>query len=355
MIQSVLRFGLVFGWLGVSVVGAADATLSAPARRAILLPDYCNTPDAMAILADGSIILSVPNFTDPTSPGVLMKIARNDEVSLFCRLPLHPQTGRVYPMGIRQAPSGDLYVADCQCMDKTPNNSRVLRVRMHAGKAADVEVVVRGLNIANGVAIRDGFLYVTDSAIGKTDKDTVLSAIYRFRLHEQDVQLKPGGSDPHLLVTQETVCKEIPVGADGIDFDEQGNLYVANCGDAMIEKIGLDSSGAVVSRKALCASGMKSADGLFYDAGSKRLFVADILANAICAVTLDGQVESVAKDGDNDGSAGQLDGPSEVIVRGKELIAANFDRVFPGAVNTKSDRPFTLAVLPLCGNRSSAD
>ena len=111
-----------------------DEVRNSGRRRAIVLPDYCNTPDAMAVLPDGNVILSVPNFTDPTSPGVLMKITPNDEVSLFCKLPLHPQTGRVYPMGVRQAPSGDLYVADCQCMEKPPDNSRLLRVRVADGK-----------------------------------------------------------------------------------------------------------------------------------------------------------------------------------------------------------------------------
>ena len=45
----------------------------------------------------------------------------------------------------------------------------------------------RGLNMANGVAIRDGFVYVTDSATGKTADGAVSSAVYRFRLDERDV------------------------------------------------------------------------------------------------------------------------------------------------------------------------
>ncbi len=327
------------------VAGAARA---ADNRRAILLPDYCNTPDAMALLADGGIILSVPNFTDPTSPGVLMKVSPQDEVTLFCRLPLHPKTNRVYPMGVREAPGGDLYVADAQCMDGLTNESRLLRVRVADGKPQGVEVVARGLGLANGVAIRDGFVYVTDSAIGTTDDGATLSAIYRFRLDQRDVQVQPGGADPHLLATQKTVSKDIPVGADGIDFDHEGNLYVANCGDGLIERFTLDDSGKVAGRKVITQPGaMQSADGIFFDCRTKRIYVADILANAVLAVTLDGRVTTIARDGDNDGSAGQLDGPSEAIVRGNELIAANFDRVFPGSVNTASGKPHTLAVIVL--------
>ena len=212
---------------------AADAP-SANQRvvpRAIVLPDYCNTPDAMAVLANNDILLSVPNFTDPTSPGVLMRITPQDEVSLFCKLPLHPQTNGVFPMGIRQAPSGDLYVADCQTLDETPDNSRLLCVRVVDGQPGAVEVVANGLNVANGVAIHNGFVYVTDSSMGKTEDGAEISGIYRFALDERNVQVVPGGSDPHLLATLKTECREIPVGADGIDIDEQGHVYVANCGD----------------------------------------------------------------------------------------------------------------------------
>ncbi|MBN2291658.1 MAG: alpha/beta fold hydrolase [Pirellulales bacterium] len=330
------------------VIEKVRATKTKPksTRRSIVLPDYCNTPDAMAVLPDGNIILSVPNFTDTTSPGVLMKISPDDMVSLFYRLTPHPVTGHVYPMGIRQAPSGDIYVADCQALEEQKRLSRLLRVMMKDGKPIGVKTVAEGFDMANGVAIRDGFIYITDSSIGKSEDGAVKSAVYRFRLDEENVKVKPGGSDPHLVTTFKTYSKEIPVGADGIDFDEHGNLYIANCGDATIEKIMMDKSGRVVSQKVLAKSpAVKSADGIFYDSATKTIYVADILANAIQAVTLDGKVEVVAQDADSDGSGGQLDGPSEVVVRNGEIIAANFDRVFPGAVNTKPDKPYTLSII----------
>jgi pimeloyl-ACP methyl ester carboxylesterase/sugar lactone lactonase YvrE len=317
----------------------------AAGRRSIALPDYCNTPDAMTLLADGSIILSVPNFTDPKSPGVLMKISPKDEVSLFTKLPVHPATGVVCPMGIRQAPSGDFYVSDCQLPGK---HSRLLRVVVIDGKPGEVKTVAKNLDVANGVAIRDGFVYMTDSTIGKSDDGATLSAVYRFRLDEENVKVLPDGVDPHIVATLKTKSKDIPVGADGIDFDENGILYVANCGDGLIEKLVFDANGKLASQSVLAkAPFMKSADGISYDRASRQIYVADILANAIQVVSLDGKVTTLAQDGDNDGANGLLDGPSEAVVRGSELIAANFDRVFPGAVNTKSEKPYTLSVIPL--------
>ncbi len=333
-----------------ALAGEPSVAQNRKVPRAIVLPQSCNTPDAMAVLADESIILSVPNFTDLTSPGVLMKVAPDDQVTLFCRLPVHPDTGHTYPMGVRQAPSGDLYVADCQFLDETPNNSRLLCVRVKDGRATGVEVVASGLNVANGVAIRDGYVYVTDSARGSAEDGAVLSAVYRFQLDERDVQVQSEGADPHWVATLKTRSQEIPVGADGIDFDDQGVLYVANCGDALLEKISLNADGQVIEQKNLTRPGdMKSADGIYFDPATRRIYVADILANAIRTVTLDGKVETLAEDGDNDGANGLLDGPSEAVVRGGEVIAANFDRVFPGCINTKSEKPYTLAVVARVG------
>ena len=311
----------------------------------ILLPDSCNTPDALELLPGGDLILSVPNFTDDSSPGVLMKIAPDDTVSLFCELPFHPKTKKVFPMGIRRAPNGDLYVADLQALKLPTGESRLLRVVVRDGKPVRTEVVATGFNVANGVAVHDGYVYVTDSCTDGT-KYPIESGVYRIKLGTTGLKIKPDG--PHRIATLKTYSKEIPVGADGITFDDRGNLYVANCGDATLEKFTLDADGKVTSQCVFAkAPFMKSTDGIYFNPKDRKIYVADVLANAIQAVSLDGRVKTVAKSEDNDGSGGKLDGPSEAIVRGNEIIVSNFDRVFPGAVNTQSEKPYTLSKVPL--------
>jgi hypothetical protein len=178
----------------------------------------------------------------------------------------------------------------------------------------------------------------------------VLSAVYRFRLDEENVTVQPGGRDPHLVATLKTRNEKIQVGADGIDFDKDGNLLVANCGDATIEKIVLDGKGKAVKQTVFAGPGrMRSTDGIFYDARTEVLYVADILGNAVLAVSPAGKVTEVARNGDCTGANGLLDGPSEAVVRGDEIIVANFDRVFPGSVNTKPDKPYTLSVIKTGG------
>ncbi len=76
--------------------------------------------------------------------------------------------------------------------------------------------------------------------------------------------------------------------------------------------------------------------------------MADFSNNAICVVSPDGKVRQLAASPDCDGSAGGLDQPGEPLVRGKELIVANFDMVTgPDKLNSGHDEPQTLSVIPL--------
>ena len=98
------------------------------------------------------------------------------------------------------------------------------------------------------------------------------------------------------MATFRPKSQEIPVGADGIDFDENGTLYVANCGDGLIEKFIFDATGRFTPRSVLTSRSVKSADGIFYDRATRQIYVADILANAIQVVSLDGKVTTLAQD-----------------------------------------------------------
>ncbi len=70
------------------------------ARLLVELPDYCNTPDGMALMPDGGFVLSIPNFNDPTPGAFIMKVSAGNKVSKFFVPPVHPETGKAGPMGI---------------------------------------------------------------------------------------------------------------------------------------------------------------------------------------------------------------------------------------------------------------
>ncbi len=121
------------------------------AQLLVKLPDYCNTPDGMALLADNSFVLSVPNYNDANDGAVIMKISADNKVSKFFDPPVHRETKVAAPMGICVAPSGDLYYADNQFSQSpetpVPRHRRHLAQRielmLHRNKFARILLILR--------------------------------------------------------------------------------------------------------------------------------------------------------------------------------------------------------------------
>ena len=53
---------------------SGENTLPQKSELFVSLPDYCPTPDGMAIAPNGDLILACPNFADITQPACLMRI-----------------------------------------------------------------------------------------------------------------------------------------------------------------------------------------------------------------------------------------------------------------------------------------
>ena len=317
------------------------------AQLLVELPDSCNTPDGMALLGDGGFLLSVPNYNDTEAGAFIMKVSADNEVTKFFTPPPHPETKRTGPMGICLAPSGDVYYADHQFAEDTPETSRLMRIIVKDGIAAHAVTVVSGINLANAVAIKGDYVYVSDTILvpGSTP---LISGIFRFKIGEEGIKLaSPLEDDPH-LIAKITTYSDIGYGADGLCFDSDGNLYCGNFGDGTIHKITFDAEDNVTSNEVWVKDEkMKCADGLFFDAKDNRIIVADMIQNAIQFVYLDGRVETLAVNGDTDGADGGVDQPCEAIRRGDEIIISNMDWPFEGIVNTEWDKPYTLSVVKL--------
>ena len=74
------------------------------------LPDFVATPDGMAIDAEGNLILACPNYGDLSKPGCLVKFDHARKARKWVDVPVNPETGHAFPMGIAFGPDGDLYV-----------------------------------------------------------------------------------------------------------------------------------------------------------------------------------------------------------------------------------------------------
>lgn len=337
---------LTLGLFATPVV--ARAAEPATAKLFLKLDAKYNTPDGMALLPSGDMILSMPNLNDTTPGAYLLKISKTNEVSEFMQLPKHPVTGKlVGALGVCVAPSGDLFLADYQSVGE--RQSRVLRVVVKDGRAVDLVPVITGFHVSNAVIVRDGYLYVSETQID-TKSVPATSGVFRFKLDElngKPVELAADEpKDPHCLGVIEVHNKELPLGADGLCFDKQGNLYCGNFTDGTVHQFKFGAGGKVVSNKIFArAECMKSSDGLMFDPVKNVIYVADSRANAIQIVSLDGKVTTLAANGDTDGADGGMDQPCETLLRGRELIVSNMDWPVPGTVNTKYDPLATLSVI----------
>ena len=326
----------------------------AQAELLIELDEQYNTPDALCLMPNGDVIVTVPNVNDRSSPPALLRIKPDNTYEEFFQFPEHPVTGeKAYPFGV--ATDGqDLFVADLQWFanpEDPGHNARVLWIPMEDGKPGEAKSIIEGLVTVNAVQVRDGYLYLSDT-IMKPGTDPLISGVFRFPLEEAKNETirvtQPLEDDPHCIGTIETHNVEIGFGADGITFDDDGNLYLGNYADGTVHKIEFEEDGTPKPPTIFAqAPFMKSADGLFYDSQREVIFVADMMANAIQMVFLDGTVRTLAQDPAGDGSGGRLSAPSEALVRGDELIVCNFDMVIPGGVNQEFGPPHTISVIKL--------
>ncbi|MDE5960156.1 MAG: SMP-30/gluconolactonase/LRE family protein [Duncaniella sp.] len=316
------------------------------------LPDICPTPDGMAVDRDGNLILACPNFADTSKPAVIMRITPEGGISKWIDVPVLDTTGLAAPMGIAFNDKGELYVCDNQGWSGSEagrNQGRLLRLSFDGdGNLTETVTIASGMEHPNGVRVRDGQVYVTQSILTPLSSDRTVSGVYRFSENDRDVAVTNSEADPNLLFTVVTENPKVRYGLDGLDFDSNGNLYVGNFGDASIIKVSFDADGRV-SEKTIWAQDttqLTSVDGICIDRATGNMYVADFSANAIARVTPDGKVRRIAQSPDCDGSDGGLDQPGEPIVWGGRLIVSCFDAVTDsGKTNTAHDRPYTLAQI----------
>ena len=333
---------------------SGENTLPQKSELFVSLPDYCPTPDGMAIAPNGDLILACPNFADITQPACLMRITKDGAVSKWLDVPVLEETGWASPMGLAFNEEGDLFISDNQGWsgaEKAKNKGRVLRLKFENDQLKETITVASGMEHPNGIRIRNGKLYVTQSSLSqiKDPSGLLVSGVYCFDMNDRDIAVTNTSADQNLLTTVITKNPEVQYGLDGIVFNEAGDLFVGNFGDGAIHRIKMDAEGKVVSNDvwAQDTTQLRTTDGMCID-DKGNIWVADFSANAVARVDKDGKIQRIAQSPDCDGSDGGLDQPGEPIVWNGQVIVSCFDLVTgPDKVNTKHDKPFTLAKLSL--------
>lgn len=320
------------------------------------LPDKYNTPDGLALAPDGTVYLSVPNLADNTYPGVLLKIV-GDSVQFVSDLPVQPDTKHACPMDLAFGPDGNLYYAENQYENSKDYKSRLMCISMKGGKVQAIKPVVTGLALGNAVVWKGNTLYMTDSQ-WDMPSDTTGSAIFRFTLAEltkaaggSPISLKPRTMDPHVITTFTTKVNETGLdnGADGLDYDSQGNLYTGTFGDGTLYKVTLKPDGTFASKEVLKVSKSNNCvDGLVIDRATNTMYFCNSRENAIMTVNLaDGTMNTLAQNGNTDGHDGRLDQPAEVLLKGKRLYISNYDKPDKKFVNKNADEVHTMSYIDI--------
>jgi DNA-binding beta-propeller fold protein YncE len=311
----------------------------------------------MAIDPDGNLILACPNYGDISKPGCLLKFDKNRNVSKWVEVPVSPDTGHAFPMGIAFGPDGDLYVVDNQGWTDPsvpgcpgfPFKGRILRLRIRDNRVVRTTVVAHGMEHPNGMRINRNHIYVTHSKLTRVRDPSglLVSCVYRFHLDEENVAITNTLEDRHIFTTFLTHNLDIQYGADGIEFDKFGNLYVGNFGDGAVHKITFNDDGAARDNVVWAKNPgqLKSTDGMIIDAEG-NIYIADFCDNAVARVTPSGTVTRIAQSPDATGVTGDLDQPGEPIIWQGKLVVTCFDLVVnPQNVNRKHEMPATLSEL----------
>lgn len=317
-----------------------------------LLPEYVATPDGMTIDKDGNLILACPNYADQTLSGCVLRITPDKRIEKWFDVPVHENTGLASPMGIAFGPDGDLYICDNQGWPGRPElvrQGRILRVRLDGDRIVKTTVVAKNMEHPNGMRIRNGYIYVTQSSLElvKHPSGKLVSCVYRFALDDENIDITNTLEDKNILTTFVTYNPDCQYGVDGIEFDREGNLLVGNFGDGAVYKVVMDDDGNVVSNEvwAQDKENLVSTDGMIMDCEG-NLYIADFNANAIVKILPDGTVTKYAQNGDTDGLHGELDQPGEPIIWQGKLVVSCFDCVI-NATNSAHEIPATLAELEL--------
>ena len=340
----------------------------------IRLPTSSSTPAGAVLDTEGNIILSIPNFNNDAllkdrlietpAPPKMVKIDKNNELTTwyeFRREDMHPDTGKIGPMDCAFGPDGNLYLTDMQIFWDNHNQSRLLRINVIDGRPVSVDVVVEGFIAASGMVWKGSTLFVTETVLAHPKKGEknpqLLSGVYAFKIDE----LKNGclilppydenNPERHLMEVFRSSGRG-GLGADGVTLDGNGDLYTSIIEDGLIYKTSFDDKSEPVETRLFAGSNdMVSAAGIVWRKEDNRIYVADILNNAVHVVDMKGNVQTLLKSSDTDGADGYLDQPCEVLIRGKELIVISMDMPWEDPtgllVNTKNDEPHTISVIPL--------
>jgi sugar lactone lactonase YvrE len=301
---------LATGILTVLLTGCAAMQTGTPVVSILVDLDPSSTDRTLiveSITADRDGILYLPDRVsgnvlriDPTSPKP--EVVGTIEVRTVNGKKIEPQPG-----GLAFDAAGDLYIAAGPFAEVV----RIKKADLKPGKPGVAQTFATGVTGANGIAFnKQGSLFISGGASGIIYSVGVAGGAARVVAQiDKNVRTLPDGKTLQAIV------------ANGVEFDSNGVLHVADTSRGAVWKITIGADGIGAKPELLTQSPLlEGADGMGFDQRG-NLWVAANELNAIVSVSPAGAVQSVAKNG----SQGPLEFPSALVFVGNTAYVSNFD------------------------------
>lgn len=211
------------------------------------------------------------------------------------------------PSGLAFNAQGDLFIA-------TGPFAEVVRVRaadLNPAKPGLAQTWGTGTAGANGIAFdSQGNLFVSGGASGVV-----------FRVAATGGAAQPSVQIERFVRTLPDGKTQQPIVANGLAFDAQGVLHIADTARGALWKVAIGADGKGAAPALLVQNALlEGADGMAFDRAG-RLWVASNEINAVVAVTPAGAVQLITRNT----SAGPLEFPGSVVFVGDRAFVPNFD------------------------------
>ena len=307
---------LLLGFLAFALSACATMHRGDPTVSILVDLDPASTDRTViveSITADRSGMLYLP---DRVSGNILRVDPKSPKAVVVGRIEAREIEGKrvnADASGLAFDSQGDLFVAVSPFRE-------VMRIRgaeLNPAKPGLAQTFATGTAGANGIAFDgQGNLFVSGGASG---------IVYR---------VGPNGGVAEAAVQIDKYVRTLPDGkfqqqtvANGVAFDANGVLYVADSARGAIWKVVIGPDGKGGKPVVLAQSPLlEGVDGLAFDR-SGTLWAVQNELNSIVTVTSAGQVREVAKNGSN----GPLEFPSAIVFVGDRGYVSNYDN--PRRVN----------------------
>jgi sugar lactone lactonase YvrE len=297
--------------LALTLVGCASTAPTTPPKLSILVDLDPASVERTVIVENITADRNGMLYTGDRVSGNLLRIdPANPKPVVVGRLESRTVNERVTPAN----PGGLVLTAQGDLLVVAAGFGEVMRLRaadLNPANPTRAQTFATGLTGANGIALdAKGQVYVSGGATG---------AVYR--LSQDGTAFQTIAKIEPFTRTLPNVTATQTIVANGLAFDAKGVLHVADTARGAVWTVAIGADGQAAAPKLLAQSPLlEGADGIAFDPQG-QLWVSANELNALATVTPNGQVTTVARNG----NAGPLEFPASIVFVGNTAYVPNFD------------------------------